>query len=236
MLKPKERDAIFHDHLGILLNAHGFGFKVSKKKLSWRSSETLVEVYARGSRYSTADLSIRWVGLRIASHAINSLVRKGVVDSIYQELKSHDVCDLLQGTHATIVLNLTDRDSCIEGAESVAEQFPLFWSKLVEPYTTCDALIDVRVKQCGLETLFAFTNADEDNASIHEHILHLVEKPGVPAMVNQLAILLGSQQRYGELRLLSKYIKAYQDSEHKNRKYMGRFRKTQAWLDEVACS
>lgn len=240
MLSPKEREELVISRLGELLNEQGFGFAINKGSLSWKNDHVSVKIKPRGSKWSTADCSIRWLTMGVFSKALRASARAGApflkgscgpfisLDRlVYWDIRHPDSC-----TGGTF--ELTDRHSCEQAAEQIALYFREFWDVHVSPWLNPERTIQylsTRTKATRIARLF-----DPDSPKIGTVEFGVLIDELIASTWNDNHELLGklllATNRYDELRRLCWYCDAYADSNRPDAGRMARLDWLIRWLDE----
>ncbi len=145
MYTPKERCELLLSLLGEQLNEHGHFFKISKTRLSWKNKDVSVLVFPRGSHYSEAEITKRWLNVRIDSYAMRKLAKAGAPISGgtfnrgAETLCERDLCT--PGSSSAIEVTLTDWWSIEEAAKYLAPHFDDFWHNDLAPWLSLDSAI-----------------------------------------------------------------------------------------------
>lgn len=131
MYTPKERVELLISMLGEQLNEHGYFFKISKTRLSWKNKEVSVVITPRGSHYSDANVTTRWIRIRVESYAMRKLAKAGApllgpgMFTPKEILADRDLCE--PGAGRSIEVSLTDWWSIEDAAKHLASSFDAFW-------------------------------------------------------------------------------------------------------------
>ncbi|MBO6740220.1 MAG: hypothetical protein JJ916_10200 [Phycisphaerales bacterium] len=145
MYTPKERCQLLLSMLGEQLNEHGHFFKISKTRLYWKNKDVSVFVFPRGSHYSEAEITKRWLSIRIDSYAMRKLARAGApvsggtisrgAETLYEgDLRTPD-------SPGSVEVTLTDWWSIEEAAKYLAPHFDDFWHNELAAWLSLDSAI-----------------------------------------------------------------------------------------------
>lgn len=219
-LSTRERDHLLLSDFYDLLDPTCYQFKLSKTRLSWKNQYTWVTVSTRGSRYSTAACSLRWVRVRIDSLALRGLyslgapVRGFAMSGKPYELRDMDLRDPPEAC-GSLQVELTDRASCREGAQRIASALDTFWQRDVLPWTQSPSEVITRLsvsrhpdavrypdRRISLDPLFG-----PDAPAIHSRELE------------ELVIFMAAQTRWNQHRLLAELLLACGRIDDFNRLY-----------------
>jgi len=158
MYTPKERVELLINMLVEQLNEHGHFFKISKSRLSWRNKDVAIILTPRGSHYSTAERTSRWLRVQVDSHAIGKLHRAGApVRGCSTTLRPQTIYDddLRTGPSPTQV-ELTDWWSIEAAAKLLASQFDQYWSNYLKNWISHEHTIEFLSRDEASEVDLAF--------------------------------------------------------------------------------
>lgn len=129
MYTPKERVELLVSMLGERLNEHGHFFRISRTRLSWRNRDVSLTLSPRGSHYSTAECTSRWLGVRVESNALRKIHKRGapIKGGAYSGSPHSLFVDDVRDDAIPIEVELTDWWSIEESAKLLADRFDRYW-------------------------------------------------------------------------------------------------------------
>lgn len=180
MYTPKERCEFLISMLGEQLNEHGHFFNIGKTRLSWRNQDVAMILTTRGTHYSTAECTSRWLRVEIQSHALRRLHKAGA--PIYGAMgrRSPQIIfqdDLRTADGQAIEVDLTDWWSIEDAAKQLASQFDACWERLlrywVDHQLTISTLSVDNVMRVDLSILFGPDAPPADSDELRSLIAQL---------------------------------------------------------------
>lgn len=198
MYTPKERHDLLISMLGEQLNEHGHFFNIAKTRLSWRNQDVAIILTPRGSHYSTAECTSRWLRVEIESHSLRKLHKAGApIRGGASSRHPHTIFDddLRTADHGSIEVHLTDWWSIEEAAKQLATQFDAHWERCLKYWVDHQLTIE----KLSVDNV---TNADISNLFAHD-----APPPGSEELRSLIAQLKPAQCNY-RLALLAELLLA----------------------------
>lgn len=129
MYTPKERVELLVSMLGERLNEHGHFFHISRTRLSWRNRDVSLTLSPRGSHYSTAECTSRWLGVRVESNVLRKIHKRGapIKGGAYSGPPHSLFVDDVRDDAIPIEVELTDWWSIEASAKLFADRFDRYW-------------------------------------------------------------------------------------------------------------
>lgn len=239
MLTPKQRDEMFIAELGARLNEHGFWFKISKTRLSWKNKDVSLTVTTRGNKYSTAECSLRWVRVQIYSNHLKKLHQQGApVDGLRMNgppniIFDRDVTNPDEST--SISLRFTERESIVQAAKQVAPCFSAFWEDTISNWIDHSKTIEFLSSSDSDKSTAALFQPDTPptgSPELDQLIQKLIAK-NTSAQTIILGELLLATNRHDDLRKLAQYGTAYAKSDRPRAQWATTHSNLIQWLDAL---